>query len=238
MRPIEPSLSSALLRRREAITLIGGAGAGAAWWATHGAAALAQARASTLASAAAQCIALTPEVTPGPYYVPNHLTRRNITDGQRGLALALRLTVEDHLSCLPISGADVELWHANAHGVYSGFAGAPPASRFLRGHQRTDSAGLAMFDTIYPGWYSGRTPHIHLKVHVGGSVVHTGQLFFADALSNAVYRTAQYASRGRADTTDAADAIYHQAGGSRARLAITSRVGGGSVGAIKMAVRR
>jgi protocatechuate 3,4-dioxygenase beta subunit len=90
---------------------------------------------------------------------------------------------------------------------------------------------------IYPGWYSGRAPHIHLKVHVGGGVVHTGQLFFDDVLSDAVYRSAHYAAHGHADTSDAADSIYRQAGGARAKLAVT-RAAGGYVGAIRLAVRR
>ena len=58
----------------------------------------------------------------------------------------------------------------------------------MRGIQRTDATGLAIFKTVYPGWYPGRTVHIHVKVHVGGSVVHTGQLFFPDALTDAVYK--------------------------------------------------
>ena len=57
---------------------------------------------------------------------------------------------------------------------------------------------LSELDVLYPG----RTPHIHMKVHVGGTEVHTGQLFFSDATSAAVYRTSAYAGRGEADTTN------------------------------------
>jgi hypothetical protein len=43
------------------------------------------------------------------------------------------------------------------------------ATRFLRGVQITDNRGLVAFTTLYPGWYSGRAIHIHMKVHVGGA---------------------------------------------------------------------
>ena len=69
---------------------------------------------------------------------------------------------------------------------------------------------MARFETIYPGWYMGRTPHIHLKVHVGGDEVHTGQLFFRDSVSGEVYRTRHYHSHGQADTSNAADMIYER----------------------------
>jgi protocatechuate 3,4-dioxygenase beta subunit len=231
------------MRRREAI--MAGLGLVAAGSTRLGS----SAAAATGARASAACV-LTPEVTAGPYYIANHITRRNITDGQAGMPLRLRLTVQDTSSCRAISGANVEVWHANAHGAYSGYSGAQSpgagpgghvtpntSTRFLRGHQVTDASGLAIFDTIYPGWYQGRAPHIHVKVHVGGSVVHTGQLFFSDVLSDAVYRSGAYASHGQPDTTDAADSIYRQAGGESAQLAI-SKSGTGYVGAITMGVRR
>ena len=69
-----------------------------------------------------------------------------------------------------------------------------------------------MFDTVYPGWYQGRAVHIHVKVHLGGNVVHTGQLFFPDALTDAVYKAAPYSSRGNRDTPNAADSIYRNGG--------------------------
>jgi protocatechuate 3,4-dioxygenase beta subunit len=226
------------LRRREALPAIALA-AGGAWRLLRGGS----------VAAASSCV-LTPEVTEGPYWIANHLTRRNITDGQAGIPLRLRLTVQDASSCRPIERADVEIWHANARGVYSGYgAGTAPsgggghatpndALRYLRGHQRSDAAGLVVFDTIYPGWYSGRTPHIHVKVHVGGSVVHTGQLFFADRVSDAVYRTSHYASHGQPDTTNGEDSIYAAAGGASARLELRRRSSSrGYVGSLTMGVR-
>jgi hypothetical protein len=73
---------------------------------------------------------------------------------------------------------------------------------------------------VYPGWYQGRAVHIHVKVHLGGNVVHTGQFFFNDALTDAVYKRPPYSSRGSRDTRNAADSIYRN-GGSRSMLNVT-----------------
>jgi protocatechuate 3,4-dioxygenase beta subunit len=238
------------MRRRESLIVVGGIAGVALWPVARAVAAMTKASsADAIASAAATCV-LTPEVTAGPYYIANHLFRRNITENQPGLPLALHLEVQSSTTCEPIEGANVEIWHANAVGVYSGYGSgstpgggggqATPTNKltFLRGHQRTDAAGRVIFDTIYPGWYRGRAPHIHLKVHVGGSVVHTGQLFFADATSDAVYRTATYRSHGQPDTTDAADSIYKQAGAASALVRLSKQAGGsGYVGAKTLGVR-
>ena len=225
------------LRRREALIALGGFGVGAFLQACGSGGASRASSVQRGASTAAVCV-LSPEVTEGPYYIANHLTPRSITDHQPGLPLALYIRVVDASSCKPIEHADVEIWHADAAGVYSGYsANVPPSGqpggraapnnrkRFLRGHQRSDSDGRVLFDTIYPGWYSGRTPHIHIKVHVGGSVVHTGQLFFSDRTSDAVYGTPHYRTRGRPDTTNATDSIYAAAGGSKAKVDLTRRKG-------------
>jgi protocatechuate 3,4-dioxygenase beta subunit len=251
----EPDRNSRGLRRRESLVLLGGLAGVAFWPISRALAAVGElGSAGATASAAAACV-LTPEVTAGPYYIANHLLRRNITENQPGLPLALHLKVQNATTCVPIQGANVEIWHANAQGVYSGYGsgsspggggGAPggaatPTNKltFLRGHQVSDAVGRVIFDTIYPGWYSGRAPHIHIKVHVGGSVVHTGQLFFADATSDAVYRTARYKSHGQPDTSDAGDSIYKQAGGANAQLKLTRAAAGaaGYVGAITLGVK-
>ena len=233
------------LRRRDLLLAAGGAGA-AAVLAACGRATATSSRARGTASAAGLCV-LTPEVTEGPYWIANHLTRRNITEGQTGIPLNLQIEVVRASSCTAIAGADVEIWHANALGVYSGYgANTPPSAgghatpnngkRFLRGHQRTDHAGRVLFRTVYPGWYMGRTPHIHMKVHVGGSVVHTGQLFFRDAVSDAIYRTSAYSVHGQPDTTNAQDSIYGQAGGSRALVHLARRTRGGYSGGATVGV--
>jgi len=159
---------------------------------------------------------LTPELTEGPYYVEDLLVRKDITEGKAGVPLKLRISVADTTSCSPLANAAVDVWHCDAEGYYSGISGENPGgggaatgdenldTTFLRGVQLTGEDGLAEFDTIYPGWYTGRTIHIHMKVHVGGTaddtyadghVSHTGQLFFDDAISDQVFATEAYADR-------------------------------------------
>jgi protocatechuate 3,4-dioxygenase beta subunit len=217
------------ISRRQALVATGAAAAGAA---VVGSRFLGTANGARSSS---QCV-LSPELTEGPYYIDENLIRRDITEGKDGLALQLRLTVEDASTCKPIRRATVEVWHADATGNYSGFDGAATQTTYLRGGQRTNRNGLAIIDTIYPGWYQGRTPHIHLKVHVGGDVVHTGQLFFKTATSEAVYETGAYASRGEPDTTNASDNIY-ASGGNKSLLRLTKRSGAGYRGAITLGVK-
>ena len=180
---------------------------------------------------------LTPELTEGPYYVPGEKLRHDVTEGKPGRPLLLRLGVLDASRCTPIAAATVEIWHCDALGVYSGAIAGNPGTNFLRGGQRTDAHGIAWFATIYPGWYPGRAVHIHVKVHVGGAVVHTGQLFFPAAVTDAVYVRAPYEAHGRhPDTTNAADAIYRN-GGNRGMLAVKPS-GKGYTASITMGVHR
>ena len=216
-----------LLTRRQSLLRLGGfvaAVAAGGWWA----------RPSEGAGAVA-CV-LTPEQTEGPYYIPKERVRRNITDGHPGTPLTLRLAVVDATTCRPIKGAAVDVWHADAAGIYSGFDAGAGSRTFMRGIQRTDAKGIAVFRTVYPGWYSGRTVHIHVKVHVGGRVVHTGQLYFRDALTDAVYRKAPYSKRPNRDIRNAADSLYRN--GGRRSLLTVHRHGAGYTGSIRMGVRR
>lgn len=202
------------------------------------------------AAAATTCV-LTPEVTEGPYWVEDTMTRRDIREGKPGLPLQIRFTVVNARSCKIIKGADVEIWHADVQGEYSGFDGASAGgrpqggggvaqttTRYLRGHQKSDAAGKAEFLTVFPGWYPGRTPHIHMKVYVGGQTVHTGQVFMDEKTTAAVYRQAPYAARGQADTPHASDMIFADAGGTRAQLKLTRRPNGakGYLGTIVIGV--
>jgi protocatechuate 3,4-dioxygenase beta subunit len=186
-------------------------------------------------SGAVACV-LTPELTEGPYYIAGEKLRRDIREGHPGTRLALHLRVLNAATCRSISGAAVDIWHADAAGNYSGFGSDTSSRTFLRGIQKTDRNGLAIFTTIYPGWYQGRAVHIHVKVHVGGNVVHTGQLFFADTLTDAVYKAAPYAARGNPDTPNARDSIFVN-GGKRSLLTVT-KSGAGYVAAIAMGVHK
>jgi protocatechuate 3,4-dioxygenase beta subunit len=192
-------------------------------------------RDDALAGDAISCV-LTPEQTEGPYYIAKEKLRRNITDGRPGTPLTLRLTVVDAQTCRPIKGAAVDIWHCDASGIYSGFGAGRGSRTFMRGIQRTNANGVATFTTVYPGWYQGRTVHIHVKVHVRGNVVHTGQLYFLDRVTDAAYRRAPYTSRPSRDVRNADDAIF-RSGGRRSLLSLRSS-GSGYVGSIRMGVRR
>lgn len=226
------------ISRREAIAGFAAAGAGAGLYVLlrggpDDADSASPVRSAT-AAARPNCV-LAPEQTEGPYYIDDHLIRSNITEGNPGVALDLRLQVLNAATCKPIRGATVEVWHCDASGNYSGFS-TPSERTYLRGGQRSNSLGNVRFKTIYPGWYHGRTTHIHVKVHVGGHVVHTGQLYFGDAVTAALYRgRSPYKSRGQKDTPNARDMIYAK-GGKQSTLRLT-RHGSGFIGRLALGVR-
>jgi protocatechuate 3,4-dioxygenase beta subunit len=188
------------------------------------------------AAADVACV-LTPEQTEGPYYIAGEKLRRNITDGHPGTTLLLRTTVVDATTCRPIKNAAVDIWHADAAGVYSGFGAGASSRTFMRGVQRTNGKGLAVFRTVYPGWYHGRTVHIHVKVHVGGNVLHTGQVYFRDSLTDAVYKHAPYNMRPNRTTRNADDPIYRN-GGGKSLLSVKRSSAGVYVATITMGVQR
>ncbi len=126
---------------------------------------------------ATQCTP-TKELTEGPFYVANEPTRQNFAEGVKGMPLINSFHVVDATTCKPIPIADVEIWHADPEGEYSAFDGAAKKTSYLRGHQIANAKDVAKFITVLPGWYPGRAPHIHLKVHVDGRDLHTGQVFF------------------------------------------------------------
>jgi len=190
---------------------------------------------AAVASGAVRCV-LTPEQTEGPYYIAGEKVRRTITDGRPGTPLTLHLQVVNASTCKPIKGAAVDIWHADAVGVYSGFGQGAGNRTFMRGIQRTDAKGVATFRTVYPGWYMGRTVHVHVKVHLGGRVVHTGQLYFPDTLTDAVYKKAPYSSRPGRDTRNANDSVFRN--GGKSSMLNVRKSGAGYLAAITMGVHR
>jgi protocatechuate 3,4-dioxygenase beta subunit len=168
---------------------------------------------------------LTPEMTEGPYYFDADKIRSDIRDGHEGARLDLALRVRD-ASCSPVANAVVDLWQCDAEGAYSE-SGDP----FLRGAQVTNKDGIAEFTTIYPGWYQGRTVHIHAKVHLDSSTVLTTQLFFDDAVSDRVFAGAPYDSRGERDVRNGDDGIFDEA-----LVLDLSREGDGYLGTISFDV--
>src|SRR3954451_24855933 len=185
---------------------------------------------AAIETGAAQCV-LTPELTEGPYYIAGEKLRRDIRDGHPGTVLTLRLRVVNASTCTPIRGAAVDIWHADAAGNYSGFGAGGRSRTFMRGIQKTDARGIATFRTIYPGWYQGRSVHIHVKVHVRGNVVHTGQLFFSDTLTDRVYRNVPYSRRPSRTTRNASDSIFVN-GGRKSILSVRRRSAGGYLGKV------
>ena len=169
--------------------------------------------------------ALTLEMTEGPYYFDADKIRSDIRDGHEGARLELALRVRD-AACSPVANAVVDLWHCDAEGAYSE-SGDP----FLRGAQVTNKDGIAEFTTIYPGWYQGRTVHIHAKVHLDSSTVLTTQLFFDDAVSDRVFAAAPYNSRGERDVRNDGDGIFDEA-----LVLDLSREGDGYLGTISFDV--
>jgi protocatechuate 3,4-dioxygenase beta subunit len=224
------------ITRRGSLATLGGFVAAAFGWKLASSGEASAAGPAAVASGAVTCV-LTPELTEGPYYIAGEKVRRNITEGRPGAPLTLRLAVVDASTCKPIKGAAVDIWHADAGGVYSGFGQGSGNRTFMRGIQKTNASGIATFRTVYPGWYQGRTVHIHVKVHVRGRVVHTGQLFFSDALTDRVYRKAPYNKRPNRTTRNADDSIFVN-GGRKSLLALRRRSAGGYLGKITMGVHR
>jgi protocatechuate 3,4-dioxygenase beta subunit len=200
-------VESKFTRRRALATLAGtGAAAAAPPWAP--------AQADLDAGVPGVCV-LTPQQIEGPYYSDPGLVRTDIREDREGIALRLSLQVVDAGSCAPIAGARVDVWHADALGYYSGYQGqsdgrnvSTVGKTFLRGIQMTDGAGDVGFDTIYPGWYRGRTAHIHFKVFLDRKSVLIGQLYFPDALSEYIYtKIPPYSRRVERDTINKTDMV-------------------------------
>lgn len=168
----------------------------------------------------------------GPYYLDADLVRSDVTERRAGMPLALAITVVDVAGCRAIRDAAVDIWHCDAEGAYSGVDGDP--STFMRGTQMTNAAGTATFATVYPGWYPGRAVHIHVKVHVGGTDLHTGQLYFDEKYTDRVYATAPYSARRRGRTTNAQDGIFD---GANPSILALKAAGGGTTGAITLGLR-
>jgi protocatechuate 3,4-dioxygenase beta subunit len=170
----------------------------------------------------------------GPYFVDKQVERSDIrsdpTTGamSAGTPLALTFTVSrvDGGRCAPLAGAMVDVWHCDAKGQYSGvndrMIGFDTVGRkFLRGYQVTDANGQARFTTIYPGWYQGRTVHVHFKIRTPAAAAladasnvyeFTSQLFFDDALTDRVFTQAPYAAKGTREMRNVEDGIYREAG--------------------------
>ncbi|MGH8809572.1 MAG: intradiol ring-cleavage dioxygenase [Noviherbaspirillum sp.] len=195
------------------------------------------------------CI-VTPEQTEGPYFVDERLHRADLrsdpTDGtvRTGVPLALTLHVlaVNAGGCAPLAGATVDVWHCDANGLYSDVADPrfdTTGKKFLRGYQITDASGTVRFQTIYPGWYPGRTVHIHFKLrgrHASGRTYEfTSQLYFDDAITDRVLAQAPYARNGMRRQTNDADGLFRR--GGRQLLLPLVESGAGYAGSFDVGVR-
>ncbi|KAK1827333.1 Intradiol ring-cleavage dioxygenase [Podospora conica] len=172
---------------------------------------------------------LSPEVTEGPYYVAGEYIRKNIVEKQEGVPLTLDLQVLDVATCEPLKNVYLEIWHCNTTGVYSGVSAAgngnaDPANvntTYLRGIQPTSSDGVALFETLFPGHYTGRATHIHVMVHanataaangtlMGTTAAHVGQVYFDQDLISRVTALPAYAANTQVLTTNAKDFLLAQ----------------------------
>ena len=168
-----------------------------------------------------------PAETEGPFYQGQGMVyevRSDVTEGRPGTPFVLTVVVVRATGCAPVVNAAIDIWHCDADGVYSGFPGQlgnldTTGQTFFRGTQITDANGRVEFTTIYPGWYPGRTTHIHFKIHPTSTSEATSQMYFPEVITSAVYQTGVYAAHGQKDTTNAADGAV--AGNLPPLLAVT-----------------
>ena len=161
---------------------------------------------------------LSPGETKGPFptKTPAQMVQANIKSDRTGIALLINFTILDKSNkCNPLSEANVDIWHCDKDGNYSEYGNHPMqrsdlrSAHFLRGRQTTDINGRVSFLSIYPGWYHGRAPHIHIEIfdRAGKSLLVT-QVAFPENISTKVYSSPLYASRGEADTPNNRDNVF------------------------------
>ncbi len=181
---------------------------------------------------------LTSEVTEGPYWLAGALVREDIREDREGVEVQYTFTVVDQANdCAPLENALVEIWHADALGEYSGYVGKnghteTDDSTFLRGGQTTDSNGQVSLISIWPGHYVSRAVHVHMRVHTdvtltddsytGGSIIHTGQLFFDADINSEIQATSPYSDNTTTETQLDDDTIYDDGGASSGLLTLTA----------------
>jgi protocatechuate 3,4-dioxygenase beta subunit len=185
---------------------------------------------------------LTVEQTEGPYYFDADSIRSDIREGREGTRPRLAIRVRDADSCEPLKNAVVDVWHCDALGSYSGFeaassggpggGGPTDEEKYLRGAQVTNSDGIVEFVTVYPGWYQGRTVHIHAKVHLDSQTALTTQFYFDDDVSERVYARKPYSEHSGRDQLNDSDGIFDES-----LLLDLSKDGDGFVGAISLDVQ-
>lgn len=230
------------MNRRKLLALLGVTGLNMLAGHSHG-----NAGSREMAQRMVSCI-VTPEQTEGPYFVDERLRRSDIRSDpsggsvKEGLPLALEIRVftaeaGSGDSCSPLANAIVDVWHCDAQGIYSDVMDEnfnTVGKKFLRGYQVTDENGSVRFITIYPGWYPGRTVHIHFKIRTDPRYrkpyEFTSQLYFDDSITDRVHAREpyfSYESKGTYSrrTRNEDDGIFRK-GGNQLMLNLTETANG------------
>jgi protocatechuate 3,4-dioxygenase beta subunit len=162
-----------------------------------------------------EACALSCSMTLGPCYSTTE-ERQDISEGRPGQAMRLAFRVVDS-NCQPVEGAAVDIWHTSYDGFYSGEEAQEMctqgneeaiAASWFRGVQTTNASGRADFNSCFPGWYRGRTIHIHYTIRWAGQEYLTSQLFFEQGLIDSICgEHPDYAAYGTPDTTNETDGV-------------------------------
>jgi protocatechuate 3,4-dioxygenase beta subunit len=173
---------------------------------------------------------LTPDLTEGPFFIDEKLMRSVLVSGEEKnvssgcpLELTLGLFRVEGSACMPLTGTQIDIWHADVDSIYSdvdsGFfqQAATTGKQFLRGYQLTNKEGVVSFKTVYPGWYGSRAIHIHFKVRMpvssGGSAYEfTSQMFFDETVNDAVMAMRSYSTRGQRNVLNKTDQVFNGTG--------------------------
>jgi protocatechuate 3,4-dioxygenase beta subunit len=156
--------------------------------------------------------------TAGPFPTkdPASLVLKDITSDRTGTLLTININIlNKNTNCAALVGALVDIWHCDSSGYYSEYGGTGMQAanftsvHFLRGRQTSNASGLAAFKSIYPGWYSGRAPHIHVHVYnASGKSLLVTQIAFPEDISKIVYAQGVYKTHGQADTSNSSDNVF------------------------------
>ena len=212
-----------VLTRREVLTLLGGAGAAFIVGTGFKNLRIGQTPEATAIDTSLPSCVVKPAKTEGPYFVDEMLNRSDIrvepsdSSVKEGtlLQLVFQVMQANGDTCEALKGAQVDVWHCDALGVYSDVNdqnGSTVGQKWLRGYQVTDKLGTAAFTTVYPGWYQGRTVHIHFKIRTdpasNAGYEFTSQLFFDEAMTDAIYTQKPYSTKGQRTLLNADDGIF------------------------------
>ena len=201
-------MSSKKIGRREAMAIMGAAGAGVAFGCGDSPTSPTTSSVPSSTTSTNAACSVTPTETVGPYPSLTDLFRSDIRENKPGTVLNLTIkVVNTNAGCAAVPNANVEIWHVDAAGNYSQY-GTQTSQTYLRGIQTTNGNGEVTFTTIYPGWYQGRATHIHGEVTINGVSRKVTQIAFPESVNNTVHTSGVYASRGTNPMSNTADGIF------------------------------